>query len=85
MLEMAKVLTAQPRRAMDAPFCSQGRSECTLRYVELLREARTMLAGFFSILLADRLTPLGEEGNNTYFLPPLSHCPSQSSRDRTGR
>ena len=30
---------------------SERRGEGTLRYVELLREARTPLAGFFSILL----------------------------------
>jgi len=54
-------------------------------YVKDFDEPRTPLAGFFSILLAGRIMPLGEEGNNIYFHPPLSHRPSQPSHSRTGR
>ena len=54
-------------------------------YVEDFDEPRTPLAGFFSILLAGRIMPLGKEGNNIYSHPPLSHYPSQLLHSRTGR
>jgi len=56
MLKKARLLTRPTLARRDAPYPMQGCSERggerrTLRYVELLSEARTPLTDFFSILL----------------------------------
>src|SRR5256885_11644174 len=60
MLNKASVSPAQPWRAetrlSPSKAATSEEARRTLRYVEPLSDARTMLAGFFSILLA----PLGE-------------------------
>jgi hypothetical protein len=61
MLKKAAFSPAEPQRAK--PRCSTGKAaaseeaRCTLRYVEPLREARTPLADFFSVLLIFRCSP----------------------------
>ena len=55
MLKKARLLTHPTPARQDAPFRGQGRSErrgegVRFWYVELLSEARTPLAAFFSIL-----------------------------------
>ena len=55
MVKKAPVLTRPAPARQDAPFREGGRSErrgeaYTEPYVEPLSDARTMLAGFFSIL-----------------------------------
>jgi hypothetical protein len=55
MFKKARLLTRPSLAHRDAPFPKQGRNEQkarrTLRYVEPLSDARTMLVDFFSILL----------------------------------
>jgi hypothetical protein len=65
MLKKARLLTRPTLARRDAPCPKQGRSERrgrrTLRYFELLSDARTKPADFFSILLDE----LGRDSHNT--------------------
>ena len=58
MLKKATVLTRPAPARQDAPFRSKAaaseEARRTLRYVEPLSDARTMLGAFFSILLDSR-------------------------------
>jgi hypothetical protein len=77
MLKKAAVLTRPAPTRQDAPLRRQGRRErrgdaYSVRYVEPLSEVRTLLADFFSILLARRIPQEREPNKAKLLVPRLS-------------